>query len=360
MSVDQANGLHYGCTSGAAKLVECKAQRKWPEGAGVFMKLNGKSSFVMLLALAISGCATVEGPSEVVSSGAASHAPADAQYSASLVQKPVLKRKIAIGRFSNSTRYGKALLLDSTKDPIADQASDIMMNDLIRSGKFLVFERPDIDVLAAERGVSASEIRSGLVGVDALVVGSVTELGRKTVGKAGFLSSTKKQIVSASVEIRLVDVKSGLAFFSGAGTGSASTESGEVAGFGSRAGYDATLNDKAISAAIADLMSDIIQRLDERRWSTDILEMQGQNVVISGGQSQGLKVGDRFVVETVGRTVKSRQTGFDIVLPGESVAEIEIVSFFGEDDFSQGSIARIVGGALPAGRKIENLKVVEQ
>jgi len=196
--------------------------------------------------------------------------------------------------------------------------------------------------------------------VAALVVWSNTELGRKYEGRVGFLSATKKQIVTATVEIRLVDIKSGLAFFSGTGTGSASTESGEVAGFGSRAGYDATLNYKAISAAISDLMSNIIQRLDERRWSTDILDVDGQNVVISGGKSQGLNVGDTFAVETIGKTVKSRQTGFDITLPGEKIAEIEIVSFFGQDDFSQGSVARIVSGTLPAKGQIEKLKVVEK
>lgn len=319
-----------------------------------------RAIFAWPLVMMMSACATVEGPPEVVSSGAASHVSANAEYAAALAIEPVLKRKIAIGRFANTTRYGKVLLLDAANDPIADQASDIMMNDLIQSRKFLVFERPDIDVIAAERGMDAKEIRSGLVGVDALVVGSITELGRKVEGKVGFLSSTKKQIVTASVEIRLVDIKTGLAFFSGTGTGSASTESGEVAGFGSRAGYDATLNDKAISAAISDLMSDIIQRLDERRWSTDILDVQGGNVVISGGPSQGLKVGDVFAVETVGKTVKSRQSGFDITLPGQSVAEIEIVSFFGQDDFSQGAIARVVSGTLPSGDKLENLKVVEK
>jgi len=323
--------------------------------------LSVRSPILILpLLMLFSGCATVGEQPEVISSGGSAQSSIDAQISASIVEEPTLKRKVAVGRFSNSTRYGKALLSDSTNDPIADQASDILMNDLVSSQKFLVFERSDIDAIAAERGLSAKEIRSNLIGIDALIVGSITELGRKTEGKSGFLSSTKKQIVSASVEIRLVDIKTGLAFFSGTGTGSASTESGEVAGFGSRAGYDGTLADKAIGAAIADLMSNIIQRLNERRWQTDILEIQGQNIVMSGGISQGLKVGDRLAIETIGRTIKSRQTGFDITLPGEVVGEVEIVSFFGDDDFSQGSVARIVGGNLPGKMKFENLKVVEK
>lgn len=315
---------------------------------------------VVLIGSTVAACATVEGNPEVVTAGNASQTTFDATQHTQSLETPTLKRKVAIGRFSNSTRYGKALLLDSDEDPIADQASDILMNDLIASRKFLVFERPDIDAIAAEKGVSVEQARKGMVGVDALVIGSVTELGRKTEGKVGFLSSTKKQVVSATVEIRLVDVKTGLAFYSGTGTGSASTESGEVAGFGSRAGYDGTLNDKAIGAAVSDLMNTVIQKLNERRWSTDILDIKGSTVMISGGASQGLKVGDRLNVETVGETVKSKQTGFDITLPGERRAEIEIVSFFGEDEFSEGSVARVVSGSLPANANLDNLKVVEK
>lgn len=315
---------------------------------------------ILPLILAVYGCATVAEQPEIVSSGVSGQEQAQAQNNVMQFETPTLKRKIAVGRFSNSTRYGKALLFDAADDPIADQASDILMSDLINSRKFLVFERSDIDAVAAEQGLPPSEIRSKLVGVDALIIGSITELGRRTEGKVGFLSSTKKQIVEATVEIRLVDIKSGLAFYSGTGTGSASTESGEVAGFGSRAGYDATLRDKAIGAAIADLMTNIIRKLDERRWFTDILEVNGNSIIISGGQSQGIKTGDRFVIETVGKTIKSRQTGFDITLPGEPVAEIEVVSMFGDDEFSQGAVTRLVSGSLPTGGKLESLKVVEK
>jgi len=72
-------------------------------------------------------------------------------------------------------------------------------------------------------------------------------LGRSTTGKSGFLSGTKVQTAHAKVEIRLVDVRTGYVFFTASGAGDASTESGEVAGFGSKADYDATLNDRAIA-----------------------------------------------------------------------------------------------------------------
>ncbi|MGJ3233249.1 MAG: CsgG/HfaB family protein [Oceanicaulis sp.] len=275
-----------------------------------------------------------------------------------LPAEPILRHRIAIGRFSNATGYGRALLLPGEHDPMADQVADMLMSRLVDTGKFLVFERSEIDVVEDERRLTGAE-QAQLVGVDALIVGSVTEFGRRNEGQAGFLSSTMRQVVEAGVEIRLVDTETGLAFFSAEGAGSANNEQGEVAGFGSRAGYDATLNDRAISAAVDDLVSAIVSELEDRPWSTDILELQGGQVFISGGERAGLERGDRFAVMRRGRTVTSRQTGLPITLPGEQVAEIEVVSFFGNTDLDEGSVARIVSGEVPAGEDLYDFDVVE-
>lgn len=265
--------------------------------------------------------------------------------------RPALKRKIAIGRFSNTTRYGKALLLDGERDPLARQAADMLSARLVDSGKFLVFEHQDVD------GVVASGPRVS-VGVDALVVGSVTEFGRKIEGRGGFLNSRTRQTASATVEVRLVDASTGQAFFSTRGVGDASVEAGEVAGFGSAAGYDSTLNDRAISAAISDLMTNVIAKLEERRWFTDILQIRDGQVFMSGGPAQGLKVGDHLRVDTRGETMLSGQTGLPITLPGHPVATLELVSFFGDEAASQGAIARVTSGQIPTG-DAKSLIVVE-
>ena len=268
---------------------------------------------------------------------------------------PTLKRKIAVGRFSNSTRYGKALLLEAERDPLADQAADMLAAKLVDSGQFLVFERNDLDALTREQGGAAP---AKLVGVDTLLVGSVTQFGRKVEGQAGFLNSKMRQVASATVEVRLVDVRTGHAFFSTTGSGSATVEVGEVAGFGSRAGYDSTLNDKAISAAISDLMTNVLQKLRERRWFTDVLQVRGDQVFLSGGAGQGLRVGDVLVLETLGDTITSGQTGLPITLPGHPVARLEVTSFFGDTPDAQGTIAHIVQGQVPA-TDLSKLRVVE-
>lgn len=271
-------------------------------------------------------------------------------------QGPVLKRRVAVGRFTNSTPYGRLLLSPGQADPIAVQASDMLTNALVGSGHFFVFERGDLETLNAERAMSAADA-SRLVGVDALLLGSITQLGRRNEGKQGFLNSQRRQAVNATVEIRLVDVRTGQVFFTASGSGEATTETGEVAGFGTRAGYDATLNDRAISAAIADTMTSVINQLQQRAWFTDILRVSGDTVFVSGGQSQGLRVGDRFRVETPGEVIVSGQSGLPITLPGFRIAEVELTGFFGSTPETEGSTARVVEGSLPADTK--GLRVME-
>ncbi len=299
---------------------------------------------VMLLG----GCATTSPVQQQVQPTASAAQMTAAQRESAAVVVKTLKRKVAIGRFTNETRYGKTFQVDANADPLGKQAADMLSSRLVASQKFMVFERPDLNKITAEQSLSGV---SGLVGVDTLIIGSVTEFGRNTTGKSGFLSGTKVQTAHAKVEIRLVDVRTGYAFFTASGTGDASTESGEIAGFGSKADYDATLNDRAIGAAISDVQSALISKLEERPWRTDILKVDAGQLYISGGARQGIKVGDTLAVMQSGEKVKSAQTGFEISLPPKVVGQIRITSVFGDDETNEGSVAEIVSGTITDGQK---------
>ncbi len=308
--------------------------------------------------LVMTACASVAPPAEVYSAPIGAAEARIAQEAAMVPAEPQLRTRIALGRVSNATRYGRALLRPGERDPLADQVSDMLMARLVASDRFLIFERSDLDLLEAEQALTPSQ-ESSLVGVDALIVGSVTEFGRRTEGQAGFLSSTMRQSVDATVEIRLVSVDSGLAFFSGQGSGSASNEAGEVAGFGSRAGYDASLNDRAIAAAVDDLVNTIVSEFNDRPWRSDILGSEDGMLFFAGGPASGIAIGDRFKLERRGNTVRSRQSGLPITLPGETIAQIEVVGFFGDTPLSEGAIARVTSGAFPAESTWSQIDVME-
>lgn len=294
-------------------------------------------------ALTIAACATPSQRPTMVESPVPAAAQVTAQQAALAPAAPRYKRKVAIGRFSNETNYGRSLLTDDQLDRIGKQASDMLGSRLVMSGQFLVLERPDLQKIQNEQSLAGV---GGLVGADTLIMGSVTEFGRSVGGKVGFLSSTKVQLAKAKVDVRLVDVKTGHAYFSATGAGEASTEVGEVAGWGSKSEYDATLNDRAIAAAISDVIDRLVSKLADRPWRTDILEVQGPQVFVSGGKSQGLRPGDELAVMRSGQTVKSAQSGFDVTLPPTEAGRLRVVSLFGDSETNEGAVCEVIAGKI--------------
>jgi curli biogenesis system outer membrane secretion channel CsgG len=270
------------------------------------------------------------------------------------VAKPTLKRKIALGRITNETSYGRSLLRDSAGDPLGKQVTDLLSKSLAESGAYLVFERPDISRLQDESSLTG--VKLNIIGVDALIIGSLSEFGRKTVGQTGFASSSKKQVAFAKVDLRLVDASTGQIFFATSGAGESSTESASTFGFGSQAAYDGTLNDSAIRQAISEAVSRLSTELSGRPWQTYFLSAESGSYFISGGKAQGLRPGMLFSVQTIGKKIKSPQTGFDITLPGQEVAQVRVDSNFGDTEAAEGSVVSIVGGSLKE-LKIDNLVI---
>ena len=290
---------------------------------------------VAMLLASLAACATPPQPAVVDAPAAVDQAAKAAAQQPPAVKR--LKRKVAIGRFTNETLYGRALLSGAQLDAMGRQTGDILSARLVETNRFIVLERPDIAVI--EREGSRIDTPQNLVGANALIVGSLTEFGRQTEGQSGFLSRTKRQVARAKVDLRLIDPTTGVAFFAASGT---------VMGFGSKTAYDATLNDRAISTAIADVMNVLVNQLEARPWQSDVLEVQGNTVIISGGQRQGLAPGQELIILARGKSVKSRQTGFMIELPATEVARIRVVSTFGTDETNEGAITAILSGRVRA------------
>lgn len=253
----------------------------------------------------------------------------------------VIKRKVAIGRFSNETQYAKGIFYDKENDPMGKQALDILSTKLAASGKFLLLERSDLASLLEEAKKSENGLSS--IGADYMIIGSVTEFGRKNVGKSGVFTNVKTQIVEAAVAIRLVDVSTGLIIYSDEGKGSAELTTKTSMGVGGKADYDATLSDKAISEAIGQLVENIINKCTDKPWRTFFLSYDSDTQLIAGGASQGIKVGDTFAVKTKGKQVKNPQTGVMIELPGKQIGTVTVTATSGDTPETEFSFVSFSG-----------------
>lgn len=314
----------------------------------------------LLLLGGLSGCATQTPQMKEIEPAVSAEQQRAAQQAALEASKPKtlsLKRKIAVGRLSNETNYGRSLLRSNAEDQLGSKVTDMFLQALTNSESYLVFERPDIELLSKEAELSGQEV--SITGVDTLVIGSLTQFGRSTTGERGFLSSSKKQEATATVDLRLVDVTTGRVFASVTGSGTSSTERARTMGFGSAAGYDGSLNDQAIAAAVTAAVDKMTGLFLEKPWTADLLAQEDGLVYISGGETQGVREGMSFVVETRGEKVKSQATGSTITLPGKEVAELTVVGLFGDDPLDQGAIGQISRGSLE-GYDLGHLRVKEK
>jgi hypothetical protein len=290
----------------------------------------------------ITGCSTVT--KETVN-----HLPATTpQISPTLMQPATpykgLKRKVAIARFSNETRAGNRFLLAGTEDRIGKQASDILAARLTATGQFILLERADLGAVIAEQQLNQLQVSQ--VGADYLIIGSVSEYGRADKSETGVFSRNKIQTAQAKVNIRLVNVRTGQIIYSEEGSGDAVSEANSVFGVGANAGYDASLDDKALSAAISKLTSNLLENLMDLPWQAYLIGQQGVYYLMTGGANQGIQIGDVFNVVARGQSVKNPQTGLMIELPGKNIATLKVLSFAGEGD-NQVSVCALNSGSIP-------------
>lgn len=253
-------------------------------------------------------------------------------------EQRILKRVIAIGRFSDETKRGNSFFLDNNGNRIGKQASDILAARLTSSNKFIMLERSDLNLVADEGSLDK-------VGSKYLIIGSVSEYGRSTTSDVGVFSRNKKQIANVTVNIRIVDTRTGQIIYSEEGSGEAVSEANKTFGVGETAGYDQSLDDKALSAAISKLTSNIMNNLLDEPWESYILSADGGNIILAGGKTQGIKVNDTFDVLVKGKQIKNPQTGLKVQLPGTKIAKVKAISLAGTGN-NEVTIVNVVSGSI--------------
>jgi curli biogenesis system outer membrane secretion channel CsgG len=316
---------------------------------GHFIKrrfINMKKTYfpilIMFLIMFLSSCATIEKPEIKKINEQAKVSKTVQQEKNNISGKKGLKRKVAIARFTNETKYGQSFFVDENKDTVGKQAMDILSSKLVETEKFILLERADLDKISKELNMENYAPLKNMA--DYLIVGSVTEFGRKDQGQVGVFSRTKKQVAYAKVHIRLIEVRTGQILYSEEGEGEADSETGTVFGLGGRAGYDATLNDKALEAAITNLASNIIENLLDRPWRSYILGFEDGKFIIAGGKSQNITIGDTFKVIKEGEKVKNPQTNMMMTLPGKEIGNIKASVLSGDTPESEITLCDIISG----------------
>jgi curli biogenesis system outer membrane secretion channel CsgG len=177
-----------------------------------------------------------------------------------------VKNKIAVGNFVNRSSFQNGIFSSGT-DRLGSQAKTTLLSHLQQTNRFSVLDRDNMEMLSSEASLAGSQ--QNIAGAKFVVTGDVTEFGRKDVGDKqlfGLLGKGKTQIAYAKVTLNIVDVATSELVYSVQGAGEYSLSEREVIGFGSNAGYDATLNGKVLDLAIREAVNNLVTGIESGAW----------------------------------------------------------------------------------------------
>jgi curli biogenesis system outer membrane secretion channel CsgG len=266
---------------------------------------------------------------------------------------------------------------------IGKGVADLVVTSLVKDGTFSIIERKKLDAVLEEQNFSnsdraapASAAQIGkILGVNAIVVGSITQFGMETkstnvggilgsvTGVGAFNLGKSKGIATVVIDARIVDVNTGeiLAVMSGKGR---SSRSGLLLGGGDEnsgsiemgsSDFQNTILGEATRAAVQDMTAQLVSQADKVRATQVVIsgmvaDVEGSTVIINVGRGGGVSVGMRLAVVRLNREVKDPSTGQVIRKITTPVGEIEVT----EVDRTS-AVAKIVSGQdLKVGDIVEN------
>jgi curli biogenesis system outer membrane secretion channel CsgG len=287
------------------------------------------------------------------------------------------KKRVAIMDFDYATVHGGVAALFGQDVDVGKGVSDLLVTYLVKDGSYSVIERKALDKIMAEQNFSNSDRANPtsaakigkLLGVDAIVVGSITQFGNETkntnlggaggalggFGLGGFGHKKSKAIVALTA--RIVDIDTGEILAVAEGKGESQREStsllgggGNWHGFGNgnadfgSSDFQNTIIGEAVKAAVEQTSSQVIAGKDKLVTRTIVVEgliaaVDGGQIILNVGSKAGVKVGDQLNVERVSREIKDPSSGKVIRRIATTVGVVKVTDV---DDIS--AVATTVSG----------------
>lgn len=257
------------------------------------------------------------------------------------------KARIAVMDFDYATVQSASSAMFGSNIDVGKGITNLLITNLVKNGTYSIIERAALDKIMAEQNFSTSQradpnsaAKLGkLLGVDAIIVGSITQFGNETkktnIGGAGGNwggfgvggIGHSKSNANVGVTARIVNVDTGeiLAIAEGAGTSSRSSTSllgggGNWGGFGGgnvdfgSSNFQETIIGEATKKAVDQLTADVIAdspKVAVRAVTVDglVAAVDGGQIVLNVGKRAGVNVGDTLEVVRVTKEIKDPSTG---------------------------------------------------
>lgn len=259
------------------------------------------------------------------------------------------KKRVAVLNFEYGTVQSSVAAIFGQNLDVGKGISDMLVEKLVQDGKYSVIERNALDKVLAEQNFSNSDRADAttaakigrVLGVDAVILGSVTQFGRDdkntTVGGSGVgnitgkfgIGGVQKRNAKAVVGVtaRVVDTSTAEILAAATGNGE-STRSGTsllgAGGSGSGAGagaYDMSsknFSETILGEATHQAVNSLADQLDASSTNLPthkieisglVADVSGNTLILNVGTHAGVHVGDKLEISRPTRTIKDPATG---------------------------------------------------
>lgn len=250
------------------------------------------------------------------------------------------KKRVAILGFDDAAVEASAARAVGTSQDVGGFLADVVVKELLKGSVYTVVERRAIDQVLKEQNFSNSNRADPktaaaigrVLGVDAIIVGSVTQfgveesavaLGSGTLGRVtrGVLGGGKRVNSKATVGMtaRMVDTKTGEVLTAASGSGESSKASVAATGsatgnidLASRSFQESMLGEAANSAAaqVAAGLNEFGSTLATAPvdYSGLVADVSGTTLIVNVGTLKGVQAGDTIEISRAGRQILDPQT----------------------------------------------------
>lgn len=254
------------------------------------------------------------------------------------------RHRVGVVDFENKTAYGQ--------NRLGQAASDILITELVKTGKFIVVEREKMEKLLEEqkKGLSGAidattATKMGkILGLSAIVTGAISNFGVRTTGSEYIIAQSKRQEATCTVDIRVVDAETGQILLADSGKGVSKVSSGGFLGLGTKGGYAESIEGDALRAAISKQIENITSQINKKPWSSRIAQVANGKIYLSAGTESGLELGQKLKVFSQGAEIKDPDSGIVLGREEEELGMLEVISHAGE----KLSLGKVLKGRLPS------------
>jgi curli biogenesis system outer membrane secretion channel CsgG len=299
------------------------------------------------------------------------------------------KKRVAVFDFDYATVQTASAAAFGTNVDVGKGISDLLVRHLVQDGTYSVIERKSMDKILGEQNFSNSDRADAnsaakigrLLGVDAIIVGSVTQFGNDTkntnvggggggwggFGVGGFSHKKSKAIVV--VDARLVNIDTAEIMGVATGKGESSRESTSMLGGGSNwhgfgggavdfgsSDFQQTILGEAVNAAVTQMSTEL--EADNTKLVTRTISVSGVVAAVDSGQivlnigaRAGLKVGDQLTVKRVTKEIKDPSTGKVI---RKMTSDVGVIKLTDVDDISAVGMA-VSGSGFKVGDEVQTI-----